>query len=91
MFDIIRRDFVTLLCGTAATLPLTARAQQPGQVRRVGVLMGLAQNDPEAQLRAKALEAGLRELGWVEGRNVRLSDPMTTDMSVITSRKNARV
>jgi ABC-type uncharacterized transport system substrate-binding protein len=72
MFDIRRRDFVTLLCGTAAALPLTARAQQLGQARRVGVLMALAQGDPEAQLRAQAFEAGLRALGWVEGRNLRL-------------------
>jgi ABC-type uncharacterized transport system substrate-binding protein len=66
-----RREFITVL-GGAAAWPLAARAQQPGQVRRVGVLMALAQNDPEAQLRVQAFETGLRELGWVEGRNLSL-------------------
>ena len=66
-----RREFITLLGGVAAW-PVAARAQRQDRTRRVGVLMALAQNDPEAQLRAKALEAGLRELGWVEGRNLRL-------------------
>ena len=81
MFDIRRREFITLLGGAAAAWPLTARAQQPGQVRRVGVLMALAQNDPEAQLRARALEGGLRELGWVEGRNLRLDYRFVPDAS----------
>jgi putative tryptophan/tyrosine transport system substrate-binding protein len=66
-----RRQFITLV-GAAAAWPLAARAQQSGHVRRVGVLMASAQSDPEAQARVRAFEAGLRELGWVEGRNLRL-------------------
>ena len=67
-----RREVITLLGGVAAAWPLAARGQQAARMRRVGVLMALAQSDPEAQLRPKALEAGLRELGWAEGRNLRL-------------------
>jgi len=66
-----RRKFIALIT-TASVWPHAARAQQAERVRRIGVLMALARTDPEAQLRAKALEAGLRELGWVEGRNLRL-------------------
>jgi hypothetical protein len=66
-----RRAFITLLGATAAW-PLAARAQRPDRTRQVGVLMALAQSDPEAQLRAQAFEAGLRGLGWVDGRNLRL-------------------
>ena len=76
-----RREFITLLGGAAAVWPLTASAQQPGQVRRVGVLMALAQNDPEAQLRVQAFETGLRELGWVEGRNLSLDRRWVPDAS----------
>ena len=69
-----RRDFLALASGAAgaAAWPLAARAQQSERVRRVGVLMALAANDPEAQLRVSALESGLRELGWVQGRNIHL-------------------
>jgi ABC-type uncharacterized transport system substrate-binding protein len=81
MFDMRRREFITLLGGAAAAWPLAAGAQQPRQVRRVGVLIALAQSDPEAQLRANALEAGLRELGWVEGRNLRLDYSWVADAS----------
>jgi putative ABC transport system substrate-binding protein len=66
-----RRKFIALTTAASAW-PHAARAQQSERVRRIGVLMALARTDPEAQLRAKALEAGLRELGWVEGRNIRL-------------------
>src|SRR5215475_14597147 len=66
-----RRDFVTLLGGTML-LPLAARAQRPDRITRIGVLMGIGENDPEAGPRAEALEAGLRELGWVKGRNLQL-------------------
>jgi len=76
-----RREFMSLIGGAAAAWPLAARAQQPGQVRRVGVLMALAQNDPEAQLRVQAFETGLRELGWVEGRNLSLDRRWVPDAS----------
>jgi ABC-type uncharacterized transport system substrate-binding protein len=64
-----RREFITLLGGAAALWPLTARAQQP--VRRIGVLMGYAESDREAQARVAAFREGLQKLGWADGRNVR--------------------
>jgi putative tryptophan/tyrosine transport system substrate-binding protein len=71
MSDMRRREFITLL-GGAAAWPLAVRAQPGERVRLVGVLLAMAPSDPEAQLRIKAFEAGLRELGWTEGRNLRL-------------------
>jgi putative ABC transport system substrate-binding protein len=71
MSHVRRRDFITLL-GGAAAWPLGARAQQSNRQRLVGVLLAMVPGDPEAQLRVKAFEAGLRELGWTEGRNLRL-------------------
>src|SRR5436309_15976011 len=65
-----RREFIIAFGGTAAAAPITARAQQPNRMRRIGVLTSLGRNDPEVQLRAAALEARLRELGWVIGRNL---------------------
>jgi putative ABC transport system substrate-binding protein len=66
-----RRDFITLL-GGAAAWPLAARAQQPGGMRRIGVLMNLAVDDPESQARIIAFVQGLQQLGWAEGRNLRI-------------------
>jgi ABC-type uncharacterized transport system substrate-binding protein len=66
-----RRQFITLL-GGAAAWPLSARAQQSGQVRRVGVLVGYAESDLMAQHRISAFQRGLQELGWREGHNIRL-------------------
>ena len=66
-----RREFITLL-GGAAAWPIAARAQQGDRIRRVSVLMSLAENDPEAQARLAALARGLRDLGWTEGRNLRI-------------------
>src|SRR5262252_9965822 len=63
-----RRKFLATL-GAAAAWPLAARAQAK-QMRRIGVLMGLVAGDPEAQSRVAAFENGLRELGWVKGRNL---------------------
>jgi len=66
-----RREFITLL-GGAATWPLAARAQQGEQVRRIGVLMPLAADDPEGQSRVAAFAQGLQQSGWTIGRNVRI-------------------
>ena len=67
-----RRAFITLIGGAAAAWPLAARAQQPGGMRRVGVLMALAADDPEGQARFAAFVQGLQESGWTDGRNVRI-------------------
>src|SRR5260221_8309420 len=67
-----RRQFITLLGGAAAAWPLAARGQQPDRVRRIGVLMGLAESDPEAKVRAAVFERALQELGWTRGRNIRI-------------------
>jgi hypothetical protein len=64
-----RRQFIALL-GGAATWPLAARAQQPDQMRRIGVLMGYAESDLEAQAWVTAFVQGFKELGWIVGRNV---------------------
>jgi ABC-type uncharacterized transport system substrate-binding protein len=66
-----RREFITLL-GAAAGWPLAARAQQPAQVRRIGVLMPLAENDPVGQARIAAFVQGLQQSGWTDGRNLRI-------------------
>jgi ABC-type uncharacterized transport system substrate-binding protein len=71
VLDIGRRDFISLL-GGAAAWPLAALAQQSERVRRIGVLMGQAANDPEGQARIAAFLQGLQELGWSVGRNVRI-------------------
>src|SRR5262249_43514146 len=73
MFDVRRREFMTLLGGAVAVaLPLAARAQQPEQVRRIGILMAQAADDADGQARVAAFRKTLHELGWIEGRNVRL-------------------
>src|SRR5262245_51041177 len=67
-----RRAFITLLGGAAAAWPLAARAQQPERMRRIGVLLGLAEDDPETKARLAAFRQGLEKRGWSEGRNVRI-------------------
>jgi ABC-type uncharacterized transport system substrate-binding protein len=67
-----RREFVTLLGGTAAAWPIAARAQQGDQMRRIGMLMGYAEDDPEAQAWVAAFREGLQKLGWTDGRNIRI-------------------
>src|SRR5215831_17025564 len=71
MSGIRRRTFITLLGGTAAW-PLAARAQQPERMRRIGVIMAGAADDPALQLRLTALMQGVQELGWSVGRNLRI-------------------
>jgi putative ABC transport system substrate-binding protein len=67
-----RREFITLLGGAAAAWPLAARAQQRKRMRRVGVLLALAEDDPESQRRMTGFMQGLQHLGWTDGRNVRI-------------------
>jgi putative ABC transport system substrate-binding protein len=67
-----RREFITILGGGMVTWSLTARAQQDGRVRRIGVLINLAADDPEGQARITAFAQGLQEAGWSTGRNVRI-------------------
>ena len=64
-----RREFITLL-GGAAAWPLAARAQQPERMRRIGVLLSAAADDPEGQARITAFVQELQRLGWTDGRNV---------------------
>jgi putative tryptophan/tyrosine transport system substrate-binding protein len=66
-----RRKFLATLGGAAAAWPLAARAQQPDRVRRIGALMGFAENDREVQTLIAAFRGGLHNLGWAEGRNIR--------------------
>jgi len=67
-----RREFITLLGGIATAFPLAARAQQPDQVRRVGILMNRASESPDGQARVAAFKQRLEQLGWTEGSNVRI-------------------
>src|SRR3974390_1676143 len=66
-----RREFITLIGGMAAW-PLAAHAQQNERVRRIGVLMPLAKDNPEAQARTAAFLQELQKLGWTEGRNLQI-------------------
>ena len=66
-----RREFMAGL-GGAAAWPLAARAQQPERMRRIGALMPFAENDPEAKVWLSRFIQGLSELGWTDGRNLRM-------------------
>src|SRR5262249_37216074 len=85
-----RREFVTLLGGAAASWPLAARAQQPERMRRIGVLVPFAENDPLTQARVAAFQQGLQELGWTAGRNIQFeyrfagSDPASIRTHAVT-------
>ena len=77
-----RREFITLLGGVSAAWPLAARAQQTERVRRIGVLMGYAESDLDAQAKVAAFRAGLQKLGWAEGRNIQIDTrwPIPADL-----------
>jgi putative tryptophan/tyrosine transport system substrate-binding protein len=72
-----RRNFIALL-GGAAAWPLAARAQQSRPMRRIGVLMGYAESDPDAQAWVAAFREGLQELGWTEGSNIHIDTRWAT-------------
>src|SRR5262245_29862124 len=72
-----RREFISSL-GAAAAWPLAARAQQSDHVRRIGVLMASAADDPEHQNRFVVFQQALQQLGWSDGRNVRIDTRWAT-------------
>jgi putative tryptophan/tyrosine transport system substrate-binding protein len=67
-----RREFITLLSGAGAAWPLSARAQQPDRMRRIGVIMAIEGDDPQTQSRLARLRTGLQQRGWIDGRNLRI-------------------
>ena len=73
-----RRTFITLLAGVAATWPLVARAQQGERMRRIGILLPAAADDPEFHARVGAFLQGLGQSGWTIGRNVRIDTRWAT-------------
>ena len=80
-----RREFITLV-GGAAAWPLAARAQQADGMRRIGMLLALAEDDPEIRARLAAFRQGLEKRGWSEGRNVRIDyrfAPVSAQMQVL--------
>jgi putative ABC transport system substrate-binding protein len=78
-----RRDFITLLGGAAGGWPLAADAQQPVAVRRIGVLMAHAENDPEGQAFVAAFRQTLQKLGWIEGSNIRIDTRWASEVEVM--------
>ena len=74
-----RRDFIKVVGGSAAVWPLAAGAQQPGRVRRVGILMPYGKGDTENQTLIRAFKQELEKLGWTEGRTVQFDEHWTTD------------
>src|SRR5262245_33866408 len=74
-----RRQFITLIAGTAAVWPLAARAQQREQMRRIGILMPYAASDTEIQTHLGAFRQELQKLGWAEGRNIQFDEHWTGD------------
>ena len=70
--DMRRREFLSLVGGTVVVWPLTARAQQPERMRRIGTLIAFAENDLEQRARNTAFSNRLEELGWKDGRNLRV-------------------
>ena len=69
---LVRREFITLLGDAAAAWPVAARAQQGEQMRRIGILVNVSESDREGRARFEAFLQGLQQLGWTDGRNVRL-------------------
>src|SRR5262249_27118221 len=66
-----RREFIGFVGSSVAASALAARAQQPERIRKIGVLINLSSEDPEAQARVMAYAQALQKLGWIEGGNMR--------------------
>ena len=81
-----RREFITVLGGAAAAWPLEARAQQADRMRRIGVLMVVAETDPDAKRFIEALETRLDAAGWHRGRNLGITYRWGADDSELLAR-----
>src|SRR5262249_25425601 len=79
-----RRELLAALGGAAAAWPLAARAQQGGRLRRVGGVMSVAEGNPVGQARLAAFRQGLLQLGWADGRNVRIDSRWGADNASLT-------
>jgi len=86
-----RRDFIALVGGAAASRPFSARAQQPERVRRIGVLMPLATDDPEVPTRLTTLRQELQRLGWTDGRNVHIDTRLSAGNAADTRKYAAEL
>src|SRR6516162_7715035 len=86
MFDRLkRREFITLI-GGAAAWPLTARAQQPERMRRIGIVMPFAKGDSVGEARIRAFKQELAKLGWTDGGNIQFDERwLTDDMDLVRS------
>jgi putative tryptophan/tyrosine transport system substrate-binding protein len=73
-----RREVIAAIGGATVAWPLAARAQPTERMRRIGVLMGYAESDLEAQANIAAFRGGLQKLGWMEGRNTRIDTRWAT-------------
>ena len=80
----LRREFITLLGGASVAWPLAVRAQQREKMRRIGVLMPFAEDNPVGQARLAAFRQGLLQLGWADGRNVRIDSRWGADNASLT-------
>src|SRR3979490_1260175 len=82
-----RRDFITGITGSAAAWALAARGQQPGRVRRIGILMPYRKSDAESQSYVRAFRQELARLGWSEGGNVQFDERWSTgNMDLVEGR-----
>ena len=84
-----RRDFIKVIAGSATAWPLTVRAQQPGRIRRIGVFMNLAADDPQSSKEISAFLDGLRERGWTTGSSLQIEYRWVADDPNL-DRKNAQ-
>src|SRR5580704_8712404 len=84
-----RRDFIKVIAGSATAWPLAARAQQPDRIRRIGVFMNLAADDPQSSKEISAFLDGLRERGWAPGSDLQIEYRWLADDPSL-DRRNAR-
>jgi hypothetical protein len=82
-----KREFIALIGGAAAAWPIAAGAQQPDRARRIGVLMGTAESDPDQKAMVSVFTRALEDLGWKEGANIRI-DTFASDSNLSWATRN---